>query len=77
MSDTFVRISNWDDDEYNYLYKYEKSEKCEKMLNTRLNAHGGFTPAAVASPTCDTSRTGNTTPGQDSSFPEQVTITEQ
>ena len=50
MSDTFVGISNRDDDEYNYLYKYEKSEKGEKMLNTRLNAHGGFTPAAVASP---------------------------
>jgi hypothetical protein len=32
MSDTFVRISNWDDDEYNYLYKYKKSEKCQKNV---------------------------------------------
>ena len=30
------------------------------MLNTKLNAHGGFTPAAVASPECDNPRTGNT-----------------
>jgi hypothetical protein len=45
-----VRIANWDDDEYEYLYKNKKSEKCEKMLNTRLNAHGDFTPAAVAPP---------------------------
>jgi len=68
MSDTFVRISNWDDDEYNYLSKYEKSENTKKMFNTRLNAHGGFTPAAVASPNAippeqvmyDNPRTGNT-----------------
>jgi hypothetical protein len=50
MADTFLGMSNWDYDEYTYLYKYKKSEKCEKMLNIRLNAHGGFTPAAVASP---------------------------
>jgi len=30
------------------------------MLNYKLNAHGGFTPAAVASPKYDKPRTGNT-----------------
>jgi hypothetical protein len=30
------------------------------MLNYKLNAHGGFTPAAAASPKYDKPRTGNT-----------------
>ena len=29
------------------------------MFNHKLNAHGGFTPAAVASPKYDKPRTGN------------------
>jgi hypothetical protein len=43
-------ISNWDDDEYTYLYKYEKSEKGEKMLNTWLNAQGGSIPRRCGFP---------------------------
>ena len=51
------------------IYINMKSLKnAKKMFNTRLNAHGGFTPAAVASPNAippeqvkyDNPRTGNT-----------------
>jgi hypothetical protein len=37
----------------------DRAQMTGEGINSNLNAHGGFTPTAVASPECDNLRTGN------------------